>query len=242
MSSRDIVTITDVYDNVPLDQRFKNEPLGLSLVIESRAGVTLFDTGGRASVLLENLSAADIDPATFKRVFLSHAHSDHTGGLRAVLERNRQLTVFAAASFPGMIREEVTAMGAKYVMISEAVEIADGLWSTGELEGIAWEQSLVIVAHGGPILVTGCAHAGLVDTVRLAARLVGRAPRVVLGGFHLEENTHEEIEDISERLHVMGVVKIGGSHCTGQKARSLMRRRWGDGWIELGAGARISIC
>ena len=235
------VTITDVYDNVPFDPRFKNEPWGLALVIEGAAGTTLFDTGGSGVVLLENLSAAGIDPGTFSRIFLSHAHNDHTAGLKSVLERNSRLTVFAPSSFPGMVREEVTALGAKYVIISEPVEIADGLTSTGEMEGITAEQSLLIDAPAGPVLVTGCAHPGIVEIAQRAAELAGRAPRVVLGGFHLEETSPEDIGTVCDSLEALGVEKVGASHCTGDEARAIMRRRWGENWYELGAGARIVI-
>jgi len=235
------ITITDVYDNVPFDARFKNEPWGFAVVIEGCEGTTLFDTGGSGRVLLENLAAAGMDPGGFARIFLSHAHNDHTGGLRAVLERNRRVTVFAPASFPGMIREEVTTLGGKYVVISESVEIAEGLTSTGEMEGMAWEQSLVIDVRGGPVLVTGCAHPGIVDIARRAAEVAGRAPRVVLGGFHLEETPDEEIEAVCADLEGMGVERIGASHCTGQAARAAMKGAWGEGWIEFGAGARVAV-
>ena len=235
------LVITDVYDNVAFDRRFKNEPWGFALVIQGVAGNTLFDTGGSGTVLLENLSAAGIDPAHLSRVFLSHAHNDHTAGLRAILERNSMLTVFAPASFPGMVREEVTALGAKYVIISEPVAIADGLTSTGEMEGAAWEQSLVIEAADGPVLVTGCAHPGIVQIACKATEVAGRSPRVILGGMHLGESSVEEIEEVCDTLRPMGVERIGASHCTGETARSTMRRRWGEGWIELGAGARVQL-
>ncbi len=44
----------------------------------------LFDTGGDAERLLSNMKAMGIDPLKIKAVFLSHAHGDHTGGLRGL--------------------------------------------------------------------------------------------------------------------------------------------------------------
>jgi 7,8-dihydropterin-6-yl-methyl-4-(beta-D-ribofuranosyl)aminobenzene 5'-phosphate synthase len=62
---------------------------GLAFLIETEMGRVLFDTGQSGTVLLHNLELLDVDPATIDGLAISHAHYDHTGGLRALLERVR---------------------------------------------------------------------------------------------------------------------------------------------------------
>ncbi len=78
------ITLTLVYDNRPYDARLATD-WGLACVIEDGPTTVLFDTGGSSSILLDNLNILQIDVRHIAAVVLSHSHSDHTGGLPAVL-------------------------------------------------------------------------------------------------------------------------------------------------------------
>ena len=57
---------------------------GFSAYVETERGNFLFDTG-RGDALIHNLLAFDKDPLAIQKIFLSHGHQDHTGGLPAIL-------------------------------------------------------------------------------------------------------------------------------------------------------------
>ena len=54
---------------------------GFSAIIEADGERILFDTGSRENTVLLNAEELNIDLGDIKDVFLSHNHSDHTGGL-----------------------------------------------------------------------------------------------------------------------------------------------------------------
>ncbi|MGC8787710.1 MAG: MBL fold metallo-hydrolase, partial [Anaerolineae bacterium] len=75
---------------------------GLSFLVETKEGRVLFDTGQSGIVLLHNLHVAGIEPATISALALSHAHYDHTGGLKALLAQISRVPLYA---HPDLFRE-----------------------------------------------------------------------------------------------------------------------------------------
>ena len=76
--------LTIVYDNNAFDPRLKTA-WGFSALVEYDGHTLLFDTGGDAPTLLENMDILEIDPAQIEKVVISHDHGDHTGGLEGLL-------------------------------------------------------------------------------------------------------------------------------------------------------------
>ena len=66
------------------------------------------------------------------------------------------------------------------------ITIAEGLFTTGEMGRNIPEQSLVITTESGLVVITGCAHPGIVAIVEQARQMFEEPVRLVLGGFHLE--------------------------------------------------------
>ncbi len=58
---------------------------GFAAFLETERGNYLFDTG-RGEGLIPNLLKFDKDPLSIQKIFLSHGHQDHTGGLASILE------------------------------------------------------------------------------------------------------------------------------------------------------------
>lgn len=67
---------------------------GFSAYLETERGNFLFDTG-RGNALIPNLLAFDKDPLAIQKIFLSHGHHDHTGGLAAILELLGEVDILA---------------------------------------------------------------------------------------------------------------------------------------------------
>ena len=108
--------------------------------------------------------------------------------------------------------------------------------TTGELNGIK-EQSLIIATSKGLIVVTGCAHPGIVNIVKKAKELTGKDVYLAIGGFHLSGASQRTISSIIEELKALGVKKVAPCHCSGDLARRLFKEKFGEDYLEAGVGA-----
>lgn len=229
------VTLISVYDNYQVDPRLKTA-WGFGTVVKTPQDVILFDTGGSSEILLSNLEALGIAPASINKVVISHIHGDHLGGLQGFLETNSNVTVFIPRSFPRSVKAMITKKGATCVEISGPRKIADCIYTTGELYGPPQEQSLIIDSTKGLIVITGCAHPGVVSIVTKAEELMKRDKvYLVVGGFH-----HPPISCV-EQFRKLQVQKVAPSHCTGDVVRQAFRREYGEDFIDYGVGKVIDI-
>jgi 7,8-dihydropterin-6-yl-methyl-4-(beta-D-ribofuranosyl)aminobenzene 5'-phosphate synthase len=84
---------------------------------------------------------------------------------------------------------------------------------------IADDQALFFDTWEGLVVLLGCAHAGLVNTLRRVRQLAPDRPiHAVLGGMHLGEASPGRMEHTVEALRELGVSCLGPAHCTGAAA------------------------
>jgi len=166
-------------------------------------------------------------------------------GLAGFLEENHAVTVYLPQSFPESIKGATIDAGAELIEVSsqevEPVEICEDVYSTGELGDWIKEQSLVIETSQGLVVITGCAHPGVVNIVRQAKRLTGGEVYLVLGGFHLGGVSAAEIAGIVEDFQQLGVQRVAPCHCSGDVARRLFEEAYGEDFIPAGVGSRLEI-
>jgi len=96
---------------------------------------------------------------------------------------------------------------------------SDGSWQPDHL--ILDDRALVLNVKGkGLVVISGCAHAGIINTIRYAQQITGtRKVYTVLGGFHLSGRQFERrIEPTLEALKQINLELIMPSHCTGWRA------------------------
>jgi len=229
------VTLTIVYDNNPFDARLKTA-WGFACLVEMGETTVLFDTGGDGPILMRNLSALGFDPRWIDAVVLSHVHSDHTGGLDALLAVNDLVTVFVPRSFPDEFKTRVSKR-ALVIQVREPMTITENIRTTGEVDGAIIEQALIVQTNKGLVVITGCAHPGIVEIVR-RAKAYGDV-YLVMGGFHLGDKKAAEVEAVIAELRHLGVRKVAPSHCTGEKAIEQLKAAFGADFIQAGAGLRI---
>jgi 7,8-dihydropterin-6-yl-methyl-4-(beta-D-ribofuranosyl)aminobenzene 5'-phosphate synthase len=234
------VEITITYDNNPFDRRLRAD-WGFSCVIKLAGEAILFDTGGDGRILLDNMQKLSIDPKGIHMVVLSHIHGDHVGGLSFLLQQNRKMTVYVPGSFPQRLKEEIRHGGATLEEVRQAKEISPGIFTTGELDGGIKEQSLILASPHGLVVITGCAHPGIVNIVRQAKEIGRDRVYLVLGGFHLGGATTSTIEDIIKTFLKLGVQKVAPCHCSGERARKLFQGHFGPSYIPAGVGKEIII-
>lgn len=233
------MTLTVIYDNNLSDPRFRTA-WGFACWVETADGVVLFDTGGDGPTLLNNLAAGGMDPRAVDAVVLSHAHGDHTGGLMGLLDAGARPTVYVPASFSSVFKESVRARTA-LVEVTGPTEILPGVHTTGEVGSGIGEQALVVETAEGLVVVTGCAHPGVLEMVR-RARQVGRGEvALVVGGFHLSGADRERIAEVIRGLQALGVRRVAPCHCTGDLARRMFAEAFGDNFLPAGAGWSITL-
>ena len=240
MASGGGVTITVVYDNNAYDERLETA-WGFSCLVEGLEKRILFDTGGDEGRLLRNMRALAVDPQDVDVVVISHVHGDHVGGLAGFLRETHAVTVYLPQSFPESIKDATMDAGAELVEVHGPVGICGHVTSTGELGTWLKEQSLVVETSQGLVVITGCAHPGIVDIVRRAKALVDEEVYLVLGGFHLGGTSTAEIRGIVEEFQQLGVQRVAPCHCSGDAARRLFGETYGDDFIPVGVGSRVQV-
>lgn len=234
------LTITIVYDNNPYKQGLETA-WGFSAFIAGAEKTILFDSGGDGSLLLSNMKKMEIEADSVDVVVLSHIHGDHTGGLVSFLKRNFDVAVYLPESFPAKFKNKVRDNEAETVEIEGPMKICTNVHSTGQLGKRIKEQALIIRTERGLIVITGCAHPGIINVVNAAKDLVKEDILLVIGGFHLEWAGKSKIEKIISSFKRLGVKYAGPCHCTGEKARSLFEEHFGRNYIHVGAGKEIIL-
>jgi len=100
-----------------------------------------------------------------------------------------------------------------------------GSWQPDPL--IIDERAIVINAKGkGLVVITGCAHAGIINTITYAQQITGvEQIYAVLGGFHLAgKGSEEQTEPTLNELVRSNPTLVVPSHCTGWRATSAIAR------------------
>ena len=238
--SAEDLTITVIYDNNPFNPELTAE-WGFSCLIEGYEKTILFDTGGNGSILSENMAILGINPEEIDIIVLSHIHGDHVDGLPAVLRQNSDVTVYVPQSFPYSFKEDVKGYGADVVTVSEPVEICEHVYSTGEMGLGIEEQALIVRTGRGLIVISGCAHPGIVRMVTRAKDFLQDNILFVMGGFHLFDATSLEIREIISDFRELGVLYAGPCHCSGDRTRELFKQEYGQNYIEIGVGTVIRV-
>jgi 7,8-dihydropterin-6-yl-methyl-4-(beta-D-ribofuranosyl)aminobenzene 5'-phosphate synthase len=139
------------------------------------------------------------------------------------------------------------AAGAVFDLSVDSREIAPGIFLTGEvprtstfetgdlrlycdcngqiIDNTPDDQSLIIESDKGVVLLMGCCHAGLINTLEHVAYTMGRRDvYAVIGGTHLGFCGQEQLEMTISTLKNWGIKKVAGSHCTGFSASASLSR------------------
>jgi len=197
---------------------------GLSILIDDDI---LFDTFGKPDYVLKQLKRFDIDIDKIKHIVISHDDWDHISGLWKILERNNDVAVYICPHFSPDIKSKIKRYGARFVEVDKLTEIRSNVYLSGELKGgsrggVALpEQYLAIKTPKGIVIITGCAHPGIVEIAQHAKAVFNSNIRLLVGGFHLKDHTIEEAHDIVLKLKALGVSQVIPFHCTGRIAQEL---------------------
>jgi 7,8-dihydropterin-6-yl-methyl-4-(beta-D-ribofuranosyl)aminobenzene 5'-phosphate synthase len=233
------VSLSVIYDNNAYDERLQTA-WGFACLVTRGTSTVLFDTGGDGAVLLENMAILGLDPLQIDAVVLSHIHSDHTRGLAALLDAGARPVVYVPAAFPASFKNSVRLV-TRLVEVTGPVQILPGIHSSGQIGTGIVEQALVAETGAGLVVVTGCAHPGVVEMVRRSKESFGGQVAWVIGGFHLGGASESRIEDIIDELRRLGVQRVAPCHCTGTQARRMFAQAFGPAYSPAGAGWTVRL-
>jgi 7,8-dihydropterin-6-yl-methyl-4-(beta-D-ribofuranosyl)aminobenzene 5'-phosphate synthase len=162
-------------------------------------------------------------------------------------------------------REELESRGARFNLTKEPIHITEHVMTSGEItmvssyetidenlfarhgaslrpDPLADYLALVIDTDFGLVVILGCAHRGIVNTLRHAQKLTGKElVYAVVGGTHLFRASDERIQKTIADLRNTGIQKLGVSHCTGFHASARLAREFEGAFFLNNAGTRLTL-
>ncbi|OGX15006.1 MAG: hypothetical protein A2166_00755 [Omnitrophica WOR_2 bacterium RBG_13_41_10] len=207
----------------------------------------IFDTFGDPYVFLRNIERMNIDLSKIKHIVISHDHWDHISGLWYIINRYKDINVYICPSFDIKIKERIGSFGVNVVQVKGLSRIKDEIYSTGEIEGRfkninISEQALVVNSENGLIVITGCAHPGILTILKeVKKNFPDKEILCALGGFHLLGKERKDIELIVSELKKIGIKKVGPTHCSGKEAEGIFKNQYRENFIPIKAEEIIEI-
>ncbi len=260
-----MVKVTILADNkvIALRPQGLKAEWGFSALIEAK-DVVLFDTG-QTGVAFENFQLLNLPEPRI--MVLSHGHYDHTGGIRKFTGIVEKIYAHPDAFLPRYYKGDYVGipfrkecLGVEIVEHREPVEVVKGVWALGEIprkyetallkdsyilrdgererDDILDDQSLAIRTDSGILLVLGCCHSGLRNTIEWAEEVTGDEVRFVIGGTHLIAYRPYEVKEIVSKLDLD---LMAPCHCTGIKMEYLLMDMLGERFKMVGSGSVVEI-
>jgi 7,8-dihydropterin-6-yl-methyl-4-(beta-D-ribofuranosyl)aminobenzene 5'-phosphate synthase len=232
-----------IFDNTSLNKEFISG-WGFSCLVGKNI---LFDTGERSEYIFRNMENLDVDTSKIEKIVISHDHWDHTGGVWGLLEKTEGIDVYGCPNFSEEFKKRVISLGGNLILADKLTEVKQGLFVTGEIAGnykgsFIAEQALLIKKQKGIIIITGCAHPGIVKIIKDIKEIFpGKKINLVIGGFHLMDKINRELELIVENFRELGIERVGPTHCTGYKAQEIFEKAYKENFIEIAAGKAFEI-
>jgi 7,8-dihydropterin-6-yl-methyl-4-(beta-D-ribofuranosyl)aminobenzene 5'-phosphate synthase len=161
--------------------------------------------------------------------------------------------------------EAIEGWGGDLMLSEAAVEVAPGITTTGVVPRITPfegkdkdllvktdngfkedelldDLSLIIDTPKGTVVLLGCAHAGLINTLSHVKALMGNGSfSWIVGGTHLGFYGPERLEEVIGELRSFSIGNIGVSHCTGLYAGVRLAQEMGDRLHFCNVGAVIEV-
>ena len=164
----------------------------------------------------------------------------------------------------GGLTEAVLRRRAEIVWTEQPTEIADGLMVTGNVpratgyedtggdfyldeacerpDPIADDQAVFFDTADGTVVLLGCAHAGVINTLEHIRRQTGGRPiYTVIGGMHLVHASSERLQRTVDALRSLGVRLLAPGHCTGAQPTARLCTEFPDRWQPCHVGARFQF-
>jgi 7,8-dihydropterin-6-yl-methyl-4-(beta-D-ribofuranosyl)aminobenzene 5'-phosphate synthase len=177
-------------------------------------------------------------------------------------KRPERAEQYIGVSFP---KEAAETLGASFNLTKEPVWISENIVTSGEIPMITEyekidpilyvkekgelkpdplrdDQALFLKSEKGLIIILGCAHRGVINTIRHAQKLTGIEPiYAVIGGTHLVSASPQRMDSTIAELSSLGIQRLGVSHCTGLPASATLAHIFGETFFFNNAGTRVNL-
>lgn len=161
-------------------------------------------------------------------------------------------------------REAAESLGASFKLVEDPVWVSKNVVTSGEIpmltdyetidpmlyvkvqdefkpDPLRDDQAVFLKSERGLIILLGCAHRGVINTITHAQKLTGvEQVYAVIGGTHLISASPQRLEATIGELSGLGIQRLGVSHCTGLPVSALLARRFGDVFFFNNAGTSIA--
>ena len=232
------IIIKIIYDNCKENKELQ-EGWGFSCLVDLGQRKILFDSGADSQAFFSNLEKLNIHCDEITDVVYSHKHSDHVAGLEELLAKLRKGSrLFLPKKFPSKkisstIHTEV---------VEDFKKIGPGTYSFVTRGGfLLYEQALLIETKKGLVVITGCAHPGIVRLLQEIQQRLNQPICLVLGGFHLFRSKLSEIDEIVGQFKDLKVQIAAPCHCTGNLAIDRFRQAFQNSFYKIGTGTILRL-
>ncbi|KPA10018.1 Beta-lactamase domain-containing protein [Candidatus Magnetomorum sp. HK-1] len=149
--------------------------------------------------------------------------------------------------------EEMERFGAEFVFSKDPIELNNLLMATGEVpmtnnyesvgntfflksgneyiedKEMIDDQALIIKTEKGLLIILGCAHRGMINTIHHAQKITGiDTVHMVIGGTHLANASTERMDETIKEIKRLNIKKVGVSHCTGLNSGAYLKEKLGS--------------
>jgi len=146
-------------------------------------------------------------------------------------------------------KKELEKLGIEFIYHDKPKEILPNIWTTGVVprvyneknwsgyremtingktveDNVPEDHSIAITTDKGLLLVSGCGHAGIVNTMKHTVETFNKSYDIhaAVGGFHLFKKTDKEMKWTAKEIKKYGVEYFIGAHCTGIDAVYSIRK------------------
>jgi len=107
---------------------------------------------------------------------------------------------------------------------------------------LADDLALIIDTDFGLVVILGCAHRGIINTLHHAQKLTGKElVYAAIGGTHLFRASEERLEKTIADLREIRIQRLGVSHCTGFRASARLAQEFEDIFFMNNAGTQFIL-
>jgi 7,8-dihydropterin-6-yl-methyl-4-(beta-D-ribofuranosyl)aminobenzene 5'-phosphate synthase len=131
-------------------------------------------------------------------------------------------------------------MVTSYEIVEKYLYVRDG--KEFKQDPLIDDLALVIDTDFGLVVILGCAHRGIVNTLRRVREVTGKELiYAAIGGTHLVHASPERVERTAADLEELGVQYLGVSHCTGFKASARLAKQFGERFFLNNSGTKLEL-